>query len=261
MSGWRISTRTLPARVQRPQDGRPLLSIVIPALKEESWIAGTIEQFSALSLAHEVIVSDGGSPDRTVEIATPLADKIMVMRDGKPTPSRQRNDGAKLATGEFLAFVDSSVRIPHVDAFFRRALAKFDADQELVALTGPQNIFPDIETVPDKIFLGLQNLNVWFHNNIIHIGMGTGKFMLMRRSAFEQIHGFREDLVCGEDLDLVYRLSRVGITRYDTDVQIYYPGRREHGLGWPKLLWIWVGNVFWIALTGKAWLTEWRPVR
>ena len=237
------------------------LSIDIPCLKEEGYIAGTIKQFATLTIPHEVIVSDGGSPDKTVEIATPLADKITVMKDGRPTPSRQRNDGARLATGEFLAFVDSSVRVPNPEQFFERALAKFDADPELVALTGPQNIFAEIETWADKLFLGFQNQNIRFHNNFMHVGMGTGKFMLMRRTSFERIQGFREDLVCGEDLDLVYRLSRIGKTRYDTDMQIYYPGRREHGLGWPRLLFIWVGNVFWITLTGKAWLKEWRPVR
>lgn len=237
------------------------LSIVIPTLKEEGFIAGTIEQFSALTIEHEVMVSDGGSLDHTVEVATPLADKVITMQGGKPTPSRQRNDGARLATGEFLAFVDSSVRIPDVDVFFSYALGKFSADARLVALTGPQNIFPEIETRADRVFLGWQNLVVQLRNNVLGVGMGTGKFMLMRRSAFEAIHGFREDLVAGEDLDLVYRLSKIGKTSYDPRLQIYYPGRREHGLGWPRLLFIWVGNVFWINLTGHAWVKEWKPVR
>lgn len=237
------------------------LSIVIPALKEEGYIAGTIEQFAALTIPHEIIVSDGGSTDKTVEIATPLADKVTVMHAGKPTPSRQRNDGARLAVGEYLAFVDSSVRIPDPDSFFRHAIARFEREPELVGLCGPQNIFSEIETWADKIFLGMQNQNIRIHNNLLHVGMGTGKFMIMRKESFDRIGGFREDLVCGEDLDLVYRLSRIGTTRYDTRLQIYYPGRREHGLGWPRLLFIWVGNVFWIAITGKAYLTEWRPVR
>lgn len=237
------------------------LSIVIPTLKEETWIAGTLAQFSVLDIEHELIVSDGGSADKTVEVATPLADKITVMKDGKPTPARQRNDGARLATGEFLCFVDSSVRIPDMNEFFAYALARFAAEPNLVALCGPQNVFVEIETIPDRIFLGLQNLNIRFHNNVLHVGMGTGKFMLMRRSAFQEINGFREDLVAGEDLDLYYRLSKVGATRYDPYLQIRYPGRREHGLGWPKLLWIWVTNVLWISLFGKAWIKEWKPVR
>lgn len=237
------------------------LSIVIPCLKEEGYIAGTIGQFAGLTFPHEVIVSDGGSGDKTVEIATPLADKVTVMHGGKPSPSRQRNDGAKLATGEFLAFVDSSVRIPDPQAFFGYAFARLENEHGLVALCGPQNIFPEIETWADRLFLGLQNLNIRIHNNVLHVGMGTGKFMIMRRSTFEKIGGFREDLVAGEDLDLVYRLSREGATRYDERLQIFYPGRREHGLGWPKLLWIWVTNVMWITLFGKAWIKEWRPVR
>ncbi len=237
------------------------LSIVIPTLKEEHYIAGTIEQFANLPTPHQIIVSDGGSADRTVEIATPLADRVTIMRDGKPTPSRQRNDGATLATGEFLAFVDSSVRIPEPAAFFAYALGRFAAEPELVALFGPQNIFPEIETWADKLFLGLQNQNMRVHNNLFHIGMGTGKFMIMRRASFEQIGGFREDLACGEDLDLAWRLSKVGATRYDTRLQIRYPGRREHGLGWPKLLWVWISNVVWISLFDKPLLDEWKPVR
>ena len=239
----------------------PKLSIIIPTLKEEAYIAGTIQQFEHLSIPHEIIVSDGGSVDKTVEVATPLAHKITVMKDGKPTPARQRNDGAKLATGEFLAFVDSSVRIPNPNEFFSRAFSKFTDDPTLVALTGPQNIFPEIETFADKLFLGTQNFVVRFHNNLLHVGMGTGKFMLMQREAFEKIHGFREDLVAGEDLNLVERLSKIGNTVYAPELQIYYPGRREHGLGWPKLLWIWITNVIWILLFGKAWIKEWKPVR
>jgi glycosyltransferase involved in cell wall biosynthesis len=239
----------------------PKLSIVIPTLKEEGYIVGTIEQFKALSVPHEVIVSDGGSLDRTVELATPLVNKITVMKDGKPTPARQRNDGAKLATGEFLAFVDSSVQIPDVENFFSRAIAKFDADPSLTGVTGRQNIFPEIETWADWFFLNCQNLAMRIQNNVLHRGAGTGKFMFMRRKDFEQIHGFREDLVAGEDLDLVLRLSRIGKTEYCSDLQIYYPGRREHGLGWVRLIWIWTINVWWIWLFDKAYNKEWNPVR
>lgn len=239
----------------------PKISIVIPTLREEGYIEGTVRQFERLSIPHEVIVSDGGSGDRTVALATPIADKVIVKHDPRPIPSRQRNDGAREARGEFLCFTDSSVRIPEIEAFFKRGLAKFDADPELVAITGPQNIFPEIETFWDKLFLGIQNQLIRFQNNLLHRGAGTGKFMLMRRTAFEKIHGFDEGLVAGEDLNLYLRLSTVGKTRYCKDQAILYPGRREHGLGWPKLLWIWTTNVIWIWIFGHTWIKEWKPVR
>ena len=237
------------------------LSIVIPTLKEEGYIEGTVRQFERLSISHEIIVSDGGSDDKTVEIARTLTEKVTVLSDGKPTPSKQRNAGAALATGEFLCFTDSSVRIPDIEKFFERAFAKFDADHELVAITGPQNIFPEIETFWDRLFLGIQNSLIRFQNNVLGRGVGTGKFMLMHRNAFLQIDGFDVGLIAGEDLDLYRRLAFVGKTRYMPDQAILYPGRREHGLGWPKLLWIWTTNVIWIWIFGHTWIKEWKPVR
>jgi glycosyltransferase involved in cell wall biosynthesis len=239
----------------------PKISIVIPTLKEEGYIEGTVRQFERLSIPHEVIVSDGGSNDRTVELATPIADKVIVKNDPHPIPARQRNDGAKEARGEFLCFTDSSVRIPDIDNFFERALKKFVLDPKLVAITGPQNVFPEIETFSDKVFLGLQNQLIRFQNNFLKRGAGTGKFMLMRRSAFEKVNGFDEGLVAAEDLNLYLRLSGVGKTRYCADQAILYPGRREHGLGWPRLLFIWVGNVIWVWIFGHTYVKEWRPVR
>ncbi len=237
------------------------LSIVTPTLKEEGYIEGTIRQFEKLHIPHEIIISDGGSTDKTVEIARAFADQVIVMTDGKPTPAKQRNDGAKLATGEFICFTDSSVRIPDINNFFTRAFARFDADPELVAVTGPQNIFPEIETFWDRLFLGIQDYLIWFQNNVIHRGAGTGKFMLMRHEAFKKIGGFNEKLVAAEDLNLYLRLSTVGKTRYCSDLAILYPGRREHGLGWPKLLWIWTTNVIWVWIFGHTWIKEWYPVR
>jgi glycosyltransferase involved in cell wall biosynthesis len=239
----------------------PRISIVIPTLQEEGYIEGTVRQFERLSIPHEVIVSDGGSRDRTVELARAIADKVIVKNDPHPIPARQRNDGAKEARGEFLCFTDSSVRIPEIEAFFERAMKKFTLDPKLIAVTGPQNIFPEIETFWDKLFLGLQNQLIRFQNNVLKRGAGTGKFMLMRREAFQRIHGFDEGLVAAEDLDLYRRLSKLGKTRYCADQAILYPGRREHGLGWPKLLYIWVGNVIWVWIFGHTWVKEWKPVR
>src|SRR6267154_5666373 len=127
----------------------PRISIVIPALLEEGYIEGTVRQFERLTIPHEVIVSDGGSKDRTVELAQVIADKVLVKDDPHPIPARQRNDGAREARGEFLCFTDSSVRIPDIEHFFERAMKKFTLDPQLVAITGPQNVFPEIETFAD----------------------------------------------------------------------------------------------------------------
>jgi glycosyltransferase involved in cell wall biosynthesis len=237
------------------------VSIVIPTLEEEGWIADTISQFKALSLSHEVIVSDGRSQDGTVAIAQALVNQVCVMMKGKPSAARQRNDGARLAAGRYLAFVDCGVQIQNCDAFFKRAIAYFENDIELVAVVGPQRIAPETETLVDRVFSGIQNSVIRLQNNLIGRGAGSGKFILVRRAAFEQIGGFREKLITGEDLDLALRLAKVGKTRFIWDLAIAHAGRREHKLGWLRLIGIWTINVWWIWLFDRAYAKEWRPIR
>ncbi len=239
----------------------PKLSIVIPTLKEEAWIEGTVLQFKQLKLPHEVIVSDGGSKDRTVEIARRIADQVTVQESLHPRAAEQRNDGGRVARGEFIVFVDSTVRIPDINNFFERALAKFDADPQLVAIACPQRILPESETWADWLFLGLQNVILWFQNVVLRRGAGTGKTMIVRREAFFKVNGFREHMAAGEDLDFFLRLSKIGKVLFAWDQLIRYPGRRERALGWPRLLWVWTINNIWIWLTDDSLDKEWTPIR
>lgn len=238
-----------------------MISIIIPTYKEEAWIAGTIDQFKALRVPHEVIVSDGKSPDKTVEAARG-ADKIVVFdgRSPKHNASIGRNDGAKAASGDILVFVDSSGRIPQINDFFSRALSHFERDSNLVGLNVYQWIAPE-ETWADRVILALTNFSLRFQNNVLGRGIGSGKFMMMRKSAFQRVGGFREDLAAGEDGDMVYRLSKIGRTYIDPKLSILYPGRREHQLGWPKLLWTWTYNWLSVALFGHAQVDQWKAIR
>lgn len=58
----------------------PKISIVIPALNEEKLIANTLLCFPLTQRRKfnlELIVSDGGSSDKTIDIAKKLADKVV----------------------------------------------------------------------------------------------------------------------------------------------------------------------------------------
>ena len=55
-----------------------MISIIIPTLNEEKIIEATLCTLtSTLTIPHEVIVSDGGSSDRTVELAKKYAGAVV----------------------------------------------------------------------------------------------------------------------------------------------------------------------------------------
>lgn len=85
------------------------LSIIIPVLNEAEVIESCLQDLQCLrDKGHEVIVADGGSIDATVELARPLADKIVKCPKGRAI---QMNTGARVAKGDIFIFL-------HVDTQF-----------------------------------------------------------------------------------------------------------------------------------------------
>ena len=232
-----------------------MISIIIPTLQEEKDIEKTIRQFDGLAIPHEIIVSDGQSTDRTVEIARAAGARVVVSERLIRTPSHQRNDGAKIATGDYFVFIDSTVMLGDVEGFLKKALSHFENDSKVVGLAVAQWIYPEVSTFADHAILSITNSILKLQQ------VGSGKFVMTSRKAFEKIHGFREDLVTREDGDFFMRLKTIGTVKFDEHLPIYYSGRREHTWGWGKLLWVWTVNVVWVLLFKKALAKEWTPVR
>jgi rSAM/selenodomain-associated transferase 2 len=85
-----------------------VISVIIPALDEEASIARTIRSCRE-SGPCETIVVDGGSRDRTVEIARGLADAVIIAPRGR---AAQMNAGAAVARGEVLLFLHADTLLP-----------------------------------------------------------------------------------------------------------------------------------------------------
>ena len=93
-----------------PPAGLARISIIIPALNEARGIADTLRPLQQVrARGHEVIVVDGGSADGTMEIARPLADRVIASESGR---ARQQNAGARSATGGVLLFLHADTLLP-----------------------------------------------------------------------------------------------------------------------------------------------------
>ena len=85
------------------------ISIIIPVLNEEKILESSLDSLQILRKNNcEIIVVDGGSSDRSSEIALPRVDKFFVTRPGR---ARQMNFGAEHSKGEILVFLHADSQI------------------------------------------------------------------------------------------------------------------------------------------------------
>ena len=243
-----------------------MISIIIPTLNEEKTLENTLlplfEYKNNFPGQCEIIISDGKSKDRTIEIARKYADKVTIYQGEKrQTIAMGRNLGVREARGDILLFLDADIHIPHIDEFLKKALSNFQNDSDLVALTVCLNIFPDQATFADRFFSGAFNTMVAFYNNVLHYGASSGEFQMVRTEIFKQAGGFNESLVAGEDFEFFRRLSHIGRTQCDTSLHVFHSGRRVHKIGWPKLLWSWFKNWYYATFFKISKITQWEEVR
>jgi glycosyltransferase involved in cell wall biosynthesis len=167
----------------------PLISVIIPVYNRERYLAEAIESVLAQTYpAIELIVVDDGSTDRSAEMAQRYPLTYHFQPNGGM--SAARNAGVALATGQFLAFLDSD-DIWVADKLSKQ-MAAFEADPTLEAVFGyAQNFYsPELdEAFRQRIRCPEQP-----------IAAHTAPGMLIEKSAFWRIGLFDTNLKTTADV-------------------------------------------------------------
>lgn len=241
-----------------------MYSIIIPTLNEEKLLPVILGQLSDPLLRkkydYEIIISDGGSTDKTLKIAEKSADKICTNKDGKiQNIAIGRNVGAKAASGNILIFLNGDVYIKSPKDFFAFIKNVF-VNSNYVAMTCAVKIPPDLELLSDRLFHGFYNTYFNFLN-VIGMGMGRGECQIIRREIFEKIGGNNEVLAAGEDFDLFRKIRRLGKVLFSKELVIYESPRRYRKLGYFNVTFSWLKNSFSVVVKNKSISKEWEQVR
>jgi glycosyltransferase involved in cell wall biosynthesis len=240
-----------------------MISVIIPTLNEEKLLPGMLGQFSADAISRfdlQLIVSDGGSTDKTLEIARRFAHLVVENADGsKQTISIGRNRGASRASGDILVFLNADTLIKDVFAFFSR-LSDVLRDQTIGAVTCSVQVYPTEERWTDVAFHCFYNW-FFFMMNQVGMAMGRGECHIMRKSAFECVGGYSAGIAAGEDYDMFRKLKAVGRVLFLKELLVYESPRRYRKYGYAYVTLSWFFNFLSVFFLGRSILSQWKPVR
>ena len=176
------------------------ISIIIPTYNEEEYLPNLLKSIKEQDFTdYEVIVADANSKDNTRKIATEYGAKVV---EGG-LPGIGRNNGAEVATGELLLFLDSDLELtPH---YIKNVVEEFEKRNLGIAIT---QMTPLSEKKMDKFLHDLAN---WFMISVENIKPhGAGCYgIIAKRSLHNELDGFDEKLTFGEDTDYIERLSKI----------------------------------------------------
>ena len=171
------------------------ISVIVPVLNEEKSIAATLQALARLQ-PYETIVVDGGSQDRTAEIAAEFGVKVIPSERGR---ARQMNRGAREASGDVLLFLHADTRLPST-AFSDIAGAMGD----------PRYVGGhfDVELDGKHWLLPLVGRLISYRSRLSKVATGD-QAQFARRAVFQRMGGFA-DIPLMEDIAFCRTLKRLG---------------------------------------------------
>lgn len=184
-----------------------MLTIIIPTYDRLPYLKNAINSVSCQIYRHfQLIIVDDGSTDGTADYVQKLNNKenlryLRIPHSGMP--GKVRNAGTRLATGEYLAFLDS-------DDLWKpekltRQIAFFEEHPE-IRICHTREIWQRGEKIVSQAGQKHRRSGDIFADALTKCIIGPSTVM-MRRELFEEFGGFREDLEIAEDYELWLRIT------------------------------------------------------
>ncbi|MEO5573128.1 MAG: glycosyltransferase [Gammaproteobacteria bacterium] len=217
------------------------VSVIIPAYNTEKYIAHALQ--SALDQTErsiEVIVVDDGSSDDTVQVTKSFIDERikLIVTANNAGPSHARNCALRLATGDWIAILDSDdwyapERLAQLLAAAHSHNTDMVADDLYMIHDEAEHPWGTLFSQSGSNLTEVRNVDavdfVESHlPGLDHLGLGSSKPLIRRR--FLEQHGlmYDETVRCGEDFQL-YLMCLVHGARFTIIPDAYYYYRSRKG--------------------------------
>jgi glycosyltransferase involved in cell wall biosynthesis len=199
----------------------PKISIVIPVYNGEKTIRETLDSVFAQTFQDwELIISNDGSSDRTLELIEAISDpRLQIISDTNAGLSVSRNRGIKIATGEYISFLDAD-DLWSPDKLEAQLQALEKHPEAAVAYSWTDYIDESGNWLHSGLHLSPEGnvLPELFLQNFLE----NGSNLLVRREAIDRVGYFETSLTSAQDWDLYLRLADLYYFVPVSRVQIFY---------------------------------------
>lgn len=212
-----------------------MISVVIPTFNEEENIAQCLVSLRHQTVPrseYEIIVVDGGSKDRTCEIAKKYADRVFIQTS--PGVGGARNDGIMAAAGEIVATTDADCILP--PSWIATIRRGFEEDG-VVQLYGP--VYPIETGIRNSLSLAVANTfsRIGYYTRIFYYTLGCNT--AFRKEAVIKA-GLYRCIDAGDDVEIALRMSRLGRVKFSGGLKVGFSMRRYQQYGSLKSLYEWM---------------------
>ena len=218
------------------------VSVVIPTLNEALILEDSLRAISELN-PHEIIVTDGGSTDATVQIAQNEATLVITSKSGR---AQQMNAGAKKATGNILLFMHADSKLTW-ESFRRMKKVMIPAETAGGAFS--------LQIESEKTSLKVISLMATWRAKYLNLVYGD-QAIFVRTDIFQKMGGFSPLPIC-EDLDFFCRLRKEGrVVLLEEKTHTSARRWRAEGILYTTLRNITIGSLFLLGCSPQI-LSKW----
>lgn len=181
-----------------------VVSVIIPTFNREAFLKEAVDSVLAQDYPHaELIVVNDGSTDGTEKLLRDYGSVIKVVSQDNRGVSAARNAGIKIASGDYVAFLDSDdIWLP---SKLKRHFEYFDNHPDVsICQTDEVWIRKGERVNPKKIH---KKESGWIFERCVELCIVSPSAVILRKSVFDDIGMFDESLPACEDYDLWLRAA------------------------------------------------------
>ena len=203
-----------------------MVSVVIPAYNEEKFISHCLEALIRQTTKEpfEVVLVDNNSTDRTVEVAQTFNRqlKLRIVSEKQKGRGAARHKGFTEAKGEIILSSDADTIVP--DNWISTLVERLKTSNS-IAVSGTCKI-TDCDPLTNFSLNFFQPLGMRFYRVVFGHYWLSGFSFAIYRDIYNQSGGFNPKLNGQEDIDLSFRVAKLGNIKLIPDLPVIFSGRR-----------------------------------